>query len=102
MGARAGGGAGFRGAIKAGLMSGMDRGSMGNWSSAIQSTIGSLAAGVIKGPYHGQKPKKLTGAAKKNAQQTLKQLMDIHPTSSVVKNIKAGKFVGLDTSFLKK
>ncbi len=100
MGARSGAGAGFRGSIRAGLMSGLDRGSMGNWNSAIQSTIGSLAAGVIKGPYHGQKPTKLTGAAKKNAQETLKQLMAIHPTSNVVKNIKAGKYVGLDTSFL--
>lgn len=103
MGARSGGGGGWSGAMKAGLMSGNSKAAHDLWNQAIQSTTGKLVAGTYgkKGVNLSKGPRKLTGAAKKNAQNTLKQLMNIHPTAGFTKAIKSGKVVGLDTSFLK-
>ena len=103
MGRGSSGGAGWRSAMRNGLMSGNTKGARDMWSQAIQSTTGSLVAGSYGNRPADLKngPRRLTGAAKKNAQNTLKQLMDIHPTASFTKAIKSGKVVGLDTSFLK-
>ena len=99
MGARSGG-SGVRGMMWS--MQGNSKQAHSNWSSAIQSTAGKLAAGTHKGPWRpGDKPRKLTGAAKKNTIGTLKQLMAMHPTASFTKALKSGKVVGINPKDLK-
>ena len=93
MGARSGGGAGWRSMTWA--MQGNSKSAHSTWSQAIQATTGRLVTNIHTGKNA------LNGAARKNALGTLKMLMDIHPTASFTKAIKSGKVVGFNPKELK-
>ena len=65
------------------------------WNQAVQSVTGGLTH-----DYRGKRTK-LKGAARKNAINTLKQLVAMHPTAQFSKALKAGKVVGFDPAWLK-
>ena len=105
MGARAGGGAGWRGTMRAGLMSGNSKAAHDMWTQAVHSTAGKLS--MTKEGYNSMKKlglnskRPLSGAAKKNAQGTLKQLMNMHPTAKLTKALQSGKFPNINPKDLK-
>ena len=103
MGARSGGGGGWRSTMNAGLMSGNSKAAHNLWTQAVHSTAGKLSAGSYGNrPLDLNKgPRKLTGAAKTNAQNTLKQLVKMHPSASLSKALMSGKFPNINPKDLK-
>lgn len=100
MGARGGGGS-RRGLTRAGMrgqmwsMKGNQGQDLSNWNHAVQ-----LVAGGLVHNYQGKRTG-LKGAARKNAINTLKQLVAMHPTAYWSKALKSGKLGGFDPAWLK-
>ena len=105
MGARSGGGAGWRGAMRNGLMSGNSKAAHDMWTQAVHSTAGKLS--MTKEGYNSMKnmglssKRPLSGAAKKSAQGTLKQIVNMHPTAGLSKALMSGKFPNINPKDLK-